>query len=207
MKKSLIILIIFILVILSVLIYKVQPSGIDQTAPVDISRNGEEYLDIVSNDIRNEVLTDIEANEKAIREDALQLEAEFPDSNLLPYTLETNIETFQTNTYIGLRIATLEYTGGAHSNLFFRSINIKNEEEISLSQYLSNKTTTEEEFLNAVNMKLAENGKDQLEDISQISTWNIISETSDVDVMEIMFGPYEVASFAEGETSVQVEVR
>ena len=212
-KIFLTLLIVFVLVFVvappAILTYKINTTmgDLPTPQPAEVSRNGDGHLNSVPIDVRKRILKDIEAYEAEIKRNAKEFAKEFPTSNLLPYSLATDFEPFQTETYTGLRISTRENTGGAHTNLFFRSVTVRDGAQITLSEYLAPKTMTEEKFLEVLNATLAEDGRDQLEGISQITTWNIISETPDVDVVEIMFAPYEVASFAEGPISVRIEVR
>ena len=68
--------------------------------------------------------------------DAQDLKDEFPDTALLPYTLDIQIDRLVIDPYESILINRWAYTGGAHGNSAYTYYNLKDNEDIAFSRYL-----------------------------------------------------------------------
>ncbi len=136
-----------------------------------------------------------------LTEEAVELKEEFPESNLLPYQLHITIERTVVDAYESVLITDYYYTGGAHGNTQYHYYNLLNGKDISLTEYLSHKQSTEEDLLKRVNARL-QNDKHQTIDSFNDVPWQVHHPENEEQIgIRILFPPYAVAAYAVGTIS------
>ena len=140
----------------------------------------------------------IKKRKKEITENATDLRQEFPDSALLPFTLDITLDRTVVNAYESILITESAYTGGAHSNMQYVYYNLHNGNSITLANYLKDRGISETQLLTLINERLRQDAYEAIEDLEDVP-WQVHPQENEQSIgVRILFPPYAVTSFSEG---------
>ncbi len=140
----------------------------------------------------------IKNRKQEITDSATELRQEFPDSALLPFTLDITVDRTVLNEYESILVTERTYTGGAHGNVQYVYYNLRNGSSITLGDYLKDRGTSEAQLLTLVNERLRQDAYESVEDLEDVP-WQVYSREPEQSIgIRILFPPYAVASFSAG---------
>lgn len=140
----------------------------------------------------------IKNRKQEITDSATDLRQAFPDSALLPFTLDITVDRTALNEYESILVTERAYTGGAHGNVQYIYYNLHNGNSIALVDYLKDRGTSETQLLTLINERLRQDAYETIEDLEDVP-WQVYSREHEQSIgIRILFPPYAVASFSEG---------
>ncbi len=182
-----------------------------------------ELPDSIKKDKRaSDIISDVEERIEEVKSSAELIFEEFPDTKLIPYSFSGVFSRFNEDGYTSILFEGTEYTGGAHRNhIFFSKTFDRKGREISLRDIVESefygKGLTEEyplflrrlhgtlidqegvekvnispndyDYFSRKNVIIGNNGK---------RTWHVTVDKNGEPAIQIIFPPYDVASFSFG---------
>lgn len=140
----------------------------------------------------------IKNRKQEITDSATELRQEFPDSALLPFTLDITVDRTVLNEYESILVTENAYTGGAHGNVQYVYYNLRNGSSITLGDYLKDRGRSETQLLTLINERLRQDAYESVESLENVP-WQVHSRENEQSIgIRILFPPYAVASFSEG---------
>ena len=140
----------------------------------------------------------IKKKKKEITDDAINLSQEFPNSSLLPFTLDITLDRTVLDEYESILITERTYTGGAHGNMQYMYYNLHNGNSITLADYLKNRGTSEIQLLMLINERLRPDEYELIENFEDVP-WQVHTWTNEQSIgIRILFPPYTVGPFSAG---------
>ncbi len=140
----------------------------------------------------------IKKRKKEITDDAINLSQEFPNSSLLPFTLDITLDRTVLDEYESILITERTYTGGAHGNMQYIHYNLHNGNSITLADYLKNRGTSETQLLMLINERLRQDEYELIENFEDVP-WQVHIWTNEQSIgIRILFPPYAVGPFSAG---------
>ena len=140
----------------------------------------------------------VKKRKAGITDGAIEHARASPESALLPYMLEITMERAVVGEYEGILITDDAYTGGAHGNIIYVYYNLRDDKDISLTEYLSNRGYSEAHLLELVNNHLLRDKHHTIESFKNVP-WQVHAPDSEKRIgIRIIFPPYAVAPFAAG---------
>jgi hypothetical protein len=140
----------------------------------------------------------IKKRKKEITDDAIDLSQEFPNSSLLPFTLDITLDRTVLDEYESILIAERADTGGAHGNMQYIHYNLHNGNSITLADYLKNRGTSEIQLLMLINERLRQDEYELIENFEDVP-WQVHTWTNEQSIgIRILFPPYAVGPFSAG---------
>lgn len=140
----------------------------------------------------------IKTRKQDIIDSATDLRQEFPDSALLPFTLDITVGRTVLNEYESILVTERAYTGGAHGNVQYVYYNLRNGSSITLVDYLKDRETSEAQLLTLINERLRQDAYEVIKDLEDVP-WQVYTRENEQSIgIRILFPPYAVASFSEG---------
>ncbi len=140
-----------------------------------------------------------------IKKDAESVKREFPDTALLPFQIDVEINRITTGIYESILIITHIYTGGAHGNTTYKYYNLKNKNDLSLREYLADIGYDEDGLLQQTNSRLKKDGHDTLENLfipyeeeKGYLPWRIYQREDGSHGITVIIPPYLVAAYVFG---------
>lgn len=147
---------------------------------------------------QGEVEEYIKKRKKEVTDSALDLRKEFPNSALLPFTLDITVDRTVLDEYESVLITERRYTGGAHGNMDYVYYNLHNGNSITLANYLKNRGTSETQLLALINERLQQDEYDAIDKLENVP-WQVHTEKNEQAIgIRILFPPYAVGPYSAG---------
>ena len=147
---------------------------------------------------QGEVEEYIKKRKKEVTDSAIALRKGFPNSALLPFTLDITVDRAVLDEYESVLITERTYTGGAHGNMDYVYYNLHNGNSITLANYLKNRGTSETQLLVLINERLQQDEYDAIDKLENVP-WQVHTEKNEQSTgIRILFPPYVVGPYSAG---------